>query len=523
MNKVEFDRRAGKLAPVPSALVSRNPAAWLSIFGPGAVIASLTIGTGELIFSTRGGVLFGYRVLFLFVTISVLKWGLVFASARHMVLTGVHPYRRMMELPGPRGWLPIVLFLLASICMPIWVSFHSSVVGNLTSWITDTRGSVGGAADFAWGAAALTAVLVLTLSEGYTALERIQLGVVTAMMVCMGVTLVLYNPDWLALLTGAVVPQVYEYPSWLSASYPDIAEQPVWIETTRYVGVIGGAGYDYLAYTSFLREKRWGYAGVRALGNQDVDAVAADARHPARLWVRAPLLDCTLSFIVVVAISAVFVASGVMILGPEQQVPDEANLLNLQARFVTEFHPWLLPLYITAAMLAMVGTLYGTLEVACYIATEISRAVSPEFAERHARRIRRATIVWCSAGAYLVLGWMATYQIGGGGDRPPLLLAILTPANLFTGVLFCGLLCFLLCWMDRRFLPPALRMRPWLIGLNLLAGAIFLALGMKGYWDYSSRWLAIGAILGMFGIGITVAWCRQRLVLTAVDEDSSEF
>ena len=76
---------------------------WLTVFGPGAVIASLTIGTGELIFSTRAGALFGYRVLFLFVVICLLKWALVLASARHMVLTGIHPYQRMTDLPGPRG------------------------------------------------------------------------------------------------------------------------------------------------------------------------------------------------------------------------------------------------------------------------------------------------------------------------------------------------------------------------------------------------------------------------------------
>ena len=95
--------------PPPSALLSRNPLAWLTVFGPGAVIASITLGSGELIFSTRGGALFGYRILFLFVVISILKWGLVFAMSRHMVLSGVHPYARMMDLPGPRGWFPLML------------------------------------------------------------------------------------------------------------------------------------------------------------------------------------------------------------------------------------------------------------------------------------------------------------------------------------------------------------------------------------------------------------------------------
>ena len=38
----------------------------MAALGPGAIVASLTIGTGELIFSSRAGALFGYRTLGLF-------------------------------------------------------------------------------------------------------------------------------------------------------------------------------------------------------------------------------------------------------------------------------------------------------------------------------------------------------------------------------------------------------------------------------------------------------------------------
>ena len=86
------------------ALTSRNPASWLTIFGPGAIMASLTIGSGELIFSSRGGAVFGYQLLSLFLAVCVFKWALVFATARHMILTGAHPFQRWMDLPGPRGW-----------------------------------------------------------------------------------------------------------------------------------------------------------------------------------------------------------------------------------------------------------------------------------------------------------------------------------------------------------------------------------------------------------------------------------
>lgn len=503
-----------------SGELPRRTLDWLKVFGPGAIIASLTIGTGELIFSSRGGAIFGYRILFLFIVISLLKWGLVVASSRHMVLTGVHPYQRMLDLPGPRGWLMLTLFLIAAVCLPIWISFHSGVLGNLTAWMTGTSGVLGGGIDYLWGAAILAVVVIITALRGYSTLERIQLIIVAAMLFCAGITLVLYNPDWLELLKGAVIPQPYVYPQWLNAAYPEIAAEPVWIETTRYVGVIGGAGFDYMAYTSFMRNKAWGQAGAGSVSAGRLEEIAADPSHPVRRWVRAPLVDCSISFIIIIVFSAVFVASGALILGPNHKIPDEKNLLNLQSAFVTGIHPWLLPLYVAGAFLTMVGTLYGTMEVACSIAGEMAHTISREFAVSKSSRIRRITIIWCAVGASAILLWLFAYQSTGAEGKPRLLLAILTPANLFTGVLGCGLFCLMNLWMDRRFLPKVLRLPIWLWLLNLISGFVFIVLGLKGYWDHKSRWYAIGSLCAILSLAILVAYLINRWIAYLVKKDA---
>src|SRR5438128_12104081 len=98
MSSASTDNPGVSSPPLPLALQSRNPLAWLTIFGPGAVIASLTIGSGELIFSSRGGALFGYRLLWFFLFILLLKCVLVFVTARHMVLAGARPFWRWMRL-----------------------------------------------------------------------------------------------------------------------------------------------------------------------------------------------------------------------------------------------------------------------------------------------------------------------------------------------------------------------------------------------------------------------------------------
>ena len=358
------------MPPVPRALISRNPLDWLRVFGPGAIIASLTIGTGELIFSTRGGVIFGYPILFPFLLICVLKWTLAYSAARHMVLAGVHPLQRWMDVPfGPRGWLTILFFLLGAAFIPVWVSFHSSILGELLAMLTGTRQYLGGATMHLWGSGVLLSVFALAIAGGYAALEKTQLVIIAGMLVAVIATLIWFGPDWLELLRGFVVPQRLEYPAWIADSTNEaartIADRPVWVELSTYVGVIGGAGYDYLAYTSYLRDKQWGNAALpaidRASPSQFADGTLTGPGSlddkSLRQWIRAPLIDCTLSFVAVLVFSAVFVAAGKLVLAPAQQIPIEGKFLEFQAQFVTLLDPRLYWLYIAAVFMTMLGTL----------------------------------------------------------------------------------------------------------------------------------------------------------------------
>src|SRR6185369_17919728 len=91
--------------------------------------------------------------------------------------------------------------------------------------------------------------------------------------------------DWLALLKGLFVPQSVEYPPWVNLeSHAEVAKRSAWLETTTYVGVIGGSSYDYLAYVSYLRDKRWGRAGAATATPAELAATAKDRAHADRRW-----------------------------------------------------------------------------------------------------------------------------------------------------------------------------------------------------------------------------------------------
>ena len=199
-----------------------------------------------------------------------------------------------------------------------------------------------------------------------------------------------------------------------------------------------------------------------------------------------------------------FVASGAVVLGPQQQIPGDGGFLEHQAQFVTELHPWLYPLYVVGTILTMLGTLYGTLEVAPPILAESFRLLrATAVTKEETQRLRRAGILWSGIGALAVLAVSFVYQLQSGDDRPPGLTNLLTPASLFTGVLSCGIICLLNPWMD-RVLPKPFRLPMVLRLANWVAGLVFLVVGLRAYWQLGGL-KAILILGGTVAVGCAVA------------------
>src|SRR3712207_9347412 len=82
----------------------------LTFFGPGAIIASLTIGSGETVLATRVGAVFGYAVLWTASITLIAQGALVYASNHYITITVEYPMSRLARIfPGTRGWVPILL------------------------------------------------------------------------------------------------------------------------------------------------------------------------------------------------------------------------------------------------------------------------------------------------------------------------------------------------------------------------------------------------------------------------------
>ncbi len=464
------------IAP-PRALLANNPLKWLKYFGPGAIIASATIGSGETLFATRGGSLFGYNILWIFVYVSILKWVLCYSSMRHMILSGAHPYERWSFIPGPHGWFPIFMFSIPLILWPIWYGFLSGVMGTAFMWVFGVREAFAGNDVYIWATLFLCLGIVILFIGSYSFVEIGQITIIGLMTLCMVIAIFYMGADWLAAFKGTIVPQAVSFPDWIYEVKPDMKNRSAWLEVLVYTGVIGGASFDYLGYVAFLRDKKWGRSHMELATKEELSEIAEEKDHSARLWVRAALIDTSCSFAMIIFLSGCFSMLGTIVLRPQHLFPNDMNLLNYQGEFFTALAPWLLPLYKVAIFFAFLSIIYGGPELAVRVFYEYFNSL-PRFRNRvPMRKIRIFVIVWCIIGGIILL-WLSKAYPG------VTLVEYITPASLISGVLSCGLYCLFNPWMDWKFLPTELRMNRFLVILNILAGVIFVATGLKALWDH---------------------------------------
>ncbi|MBN1851929.1 MAG: Nramp family divalent metal transporter [Pirellulales bacterium] len=482
----------------------------LKYFGAGAIIASVSIGSGETFFAARSGAIFGYALLWCFVGGACMKGIQVYVGGRHMILTGEHPMTHWGSMPGPRNWVPILIGILSVASFPFWLAGLPLMLGQTINWIFGIDVQVLGMSlseldetvkllpdgspelielsrrnaqllliQRVWATVAICIAVTCTYFQTYYRLERIQLLIVAFLLASLLAACLASQPDWFQVV-GGMVPQVPPYPDWVRDS-KDITKNSEWVFVCICLGAIGGGTYDYLGYLGCFREKTW---GAMASSNespthhdpprQEALPIGEDDANiqRGRCWLIPVKIDVGIGFFSVALFTTCFIILGAIILHPDREVPDKFALLSKQARFLTDFHPALLFLYQAGIFMAFWGTIYGAYEIYLRTAYECLRPVFPRLHRVPRTKIRNWTLVYCASGG-LLLVWI-------GGDDPA---AMVKPAAIVGGVFTCGLWCFAMIWADRRFLPKPLQMGRCLLLATTLSGTCLTALGLVTIWQ----------------------------------------
>jgi Mn2+/Fe2+ NRAMP family transporter len=442
----------------------------IRVFGPGAIIASVTVGTGETIFAPRMGATFGYTLLWVLLATAVFKGLQVYAGARYLVLTGEHPLGAWSRIPGPRAWVAKLLGVVSFIAFPMWVAALSDALGSLCIWITGVGIQTSWGRPL-WATAIILAAATLSLVQTYSIVERISTLILSLKVLLILVAVLVLKPDWAAALWG-LIPQLPEYQPWVIADYPDFAGRTVFLEMAVLMGAVGGGVQDYLGYVGFLREKNWGAAG-QSDGSPLRLSSAPEAVRRGLSWLRLPALDATFSFGSVLVITTCFMILGAAVLHPRHLVPTDADLYSQQSQFLGLIHPQLVIVYKAGVFFAIFGAIYGMLPVYARTTYETLAAVWPRRVWEF-DRLRRWVILYSAVGG-LLLVWT--------GFKTVVLARIIAP---FAGVLGCGLWCLAMIWVERTQLPASYRMNRWLLILTAIAGVTMTVVGC--YVTAVTRW-----------------------------------
>ena len=475
---------------LPEQMRGRGPGRLFRMMGPGLIIASVTIGSGELVIASRGGAIFSYAMMWCFFYGGAFKAIQVYTAGRHFTLTGEHPLESWKQLPGPPMWFPLLVVLPAVGLMPIAFSaIPETLAGYIhrLSGLSTTGDDVGPWAWFefcsnGWATLVLVVCLLLAVVSNYNIVEKVSIGVLGVLVVLVLIAVVVLGPDLREAFVGLLVPRVGDYPEWVYET-PELAERfagrSPWLEVSLYLTAVGGGAYDYIGYVGMSREKGWGLAGRGAVSREELARATADpvTIERARAWSRVPLVDAAGSFACVILVTLLFAMLGAMVLHAKHAIPVDKELLIHQEDFLTALHPQLKWVFRGGVFLAFIGTLYGAFEVYRHTCREAGSVLAPTTTGRLSGRGMKTLVMgYCTIGG-MTLTWLPQSVAGNIIER-------LTLGSLVSGAATCGLWCFAMIWVDHVRMPRALRMSPRLKIVTAIAGISMTALGATSIYKY---------------------------------------
>jgi Mn2+/Fe2+ NRAMP family transporter len=230
--------------------MSQRPASFLTLAGPGLIVAATGIGSGDVVSATVGGARYGVVLLWAIAVGAFFKFVLSEGIARWQLATG---------LTALEGWavhLPAWVKYYFGAYLVLWTVAVSAALTNATG--LGIANLTGGAIPQSWGAVAHSLIgFAFVWVGGYAWFERLMKLLVGIMGFSILVCALLTVRDWGSVTTGLLVPTIP----------PDSG--------TYVLSIIGGIGgsITMLSYNYWMREEQ--INGPESLGYVRGDVAVA--------------------------------------------------------------------------------------------------------------------------------------------------------------------------------------------------------------------------------------------------------
>ncbi|MCX6661774.1 MAG: Nramp family divalent metal transporter [Euryarchaeota archaeon] len=414
----------------------RHYLSYLKYFGPGAIIACMSVGAGDIVLAPRIGAWAVplYSALWI-ITFALITKGLTaYLATRYSLLSGEH-IMSLFARVRPRGWINIVSLIIGFALLPFMIATFLTILGNVITLFTGTG-------DFIlWGAGLGLAIALLGLISSYRIIEKIQLVFVVFLSIGAVIAVAVVHPDWIAMLKGLFTPQIPTVASWVTAE--DIIAVPVMLQLAAIYGTMHGAYADFTAYISWWR--------LRV--------------HEKKVALKSEILagvkvDLLVSFIVVAIFMIAFLAAGVVILGHNHLVPNGVDLISQQQSIYEVISPFVgYYLYPIAMVVVIGGSIYAGMDATPRMIKAWLDPLSTRAQKVSFKRFQAYILI------YLLFVSVPLMFI----QKPIILMTIYL---LLTGVFGMWLLGWGALWANQRHLPKEQRLGKTKVALFLVNNII---------------------------------------------------
>ena len=456
------------ISPAPKTI-------WESLahLGPGIILASSIVGSGELIATTTVGAEAGFALLWLIVIGCAIKVAAQIEIGRNTVTWGRTPLAAFDRVPGPRlggrnwiywGWVAMTLLIVvqqggivAGVAQSLAAGIPLTANGRaynearnaiaaaeVEAAVADRQGRAEEAAattarlealqdaaaklpasnDIAtWTVIAGVATAVLLAISQYWMIERVSILLVGTftLMTVLAVVLLQADPTWAissAEFFSGVVPSVP----------PETDGRSPLTTALAALGIIGVGASELMFYPYWCLEK--GYA--KAIGPRN-ESQAWTAR--ARGWLRVMQLDAWGSMVVYTVVTIAFYLLGAATLGRLGLRPEGSEMVRtLGQMYVPIFGEWIREVFLLGAFAVLYSTFFVAAAGNARLVTDgliLSGRLS-DSEQNRAKWVRRLSMAWALLAMSLALFFQnPVAMVLASGIAQAIMLAAIAVAVLY--------------------------------------------------------------------------------------------
>lgn len=405
---------------------------YIKHIGPGAIVASATIGAGETVLAVRVGAWGGYDLLWLILLAAITKSFLtLYLLGRYAAMSGEVVADRLVNFPGPRGWVLWTILVLEALVAPLVFVVIAVPCGQLMSQVLAT---VGVAISYKW-----LALLFVSLAIGFGAvqrygtLEKSQMIVCSILFVGTVTATILVGPNLVEIAKGLFgFGHFPAYPDWLPS---EISDRSQFLEMASVFGYAGSIPMNYVVYSNWVLIKGW-----TVTRSSTARADFHRGLGPLR-W------DVGFNAILVLVVTAAFMIAGAAILRPLHRIPDGFNLLAEQTHIFSQISVLMVPLYYAMILTALWGTLNALPDI--YV-----RGGHSFLCRLLSRDLEYSKFMKVFAVTMMGLTWLFIWT-----ETTPIFMIDIVA--LFSTNIGVGIVCIAALWLDHQ-LPPERRASLWI-------------------------------------------------------------